>query len=133
MKTLNVTTGHVMSTLMLCGIISATSLFAQEANPTAAPGAIVEKDGIYLYRVKVVQRDLDAVNYLHRSGSTTIGFAGTELLPNAKGEAKVESERGGITINAKFEGLTPANGFGREYLTYVLWAISADGRPQNLG
>ena len=133
MKTLNVTTGHVMSTLMLCGMISATSLFAQEANPTATPGAIVEKDGIYLYRVKVVQRDLDAVNYLHRSGSTTIGFAGTELLPNAKGEAKVESERGGITIDAKFEGLTPANGFGREYLTYVLWAISADGRPQNLG
>jgi outer membrane protein OmpA-like peptidoglycan-associated protein len=122
-----------MSTLMVCGMISATSLFAQEPNPTATPGPIVEKDGIYLYRVKVVQRDLDAVNYLHRSGSTTIGFQGTDLLPNAKGEAKVTSERGGITIDAKFEGLTPANGFGREYLTYVLWAISADGRPQNLG
>ncbi len=51
----------------------------------------------------------------------------------AKGEAKVESGRGGITINARFEGLTPANGFGREYLTYVLWAISPDGRPNNLG
>ena len=51
----------------------------------------------------------------------------------AKGEAKVESGRGGITINARFDGLTPANGFGREYLTYVLWAISPDGRPNNLG
>lgn len=133
MKTLTFTPGRVASTLMLCGMISASSLFAQEPNPTATPGRIVEKDGIYMYRVKVVQRDLDAVNYLHRSGSTTIGFVGTELLPNSKGEAKVTSERGGITIDAKFEGLTPANGFGREYLTYVLWAISADGRAQNLG
>ncbi len=83
--------------------------------------------------MNVVQRDLDAVNYLHRSGSTKIGFVGTPLLPLAKGDAKVESERGGITISANFQGLTPANGFGPEYLTYVLWAISPDGRPQNLG
>jgi outer membrane protein OmpA-like peptidoglycan-associated protein len=116
-----------------------TTGFAQEPNPTSvgAPAsgenAIGQKDGIYIYRVKVVQRDLDAVNYLHRSGSTTIGFKGTPLLPMGKGEAKVTSERGGITINAHFEGLTPANGFGHEYLTYVLWAISPDGRPQNLG
>ena len=116
-----------------------TSLMAQEPNPTAQnpgqanPGSVTQQDGIYLYRVKVVQRDLDAVNYLHRSGSTTIGFKGTPLLPMAKGEAKVQSERGGITINARFEGLTPANGFGPEYLTYVLWAISPDGRPNNLG
>jgi hypothetical protein len=92
-----------------------------------------QDNGIYIYRVKVVQRDLDAVAYLHRSGSTRIAFRGTPLLPLAKGEAKVTSERGGIAIDAKFEGLTPANGFGREYLTYVLWAITPDGRPSNLG
>ena len=112
--------------------------YAQEPNPTSvgtpAPGnAVTQKDGIFIYRVKVVQRDLDAVNYLHRSGSTEIGFKGTPLLPMGKGEAKVTSERGGITIHARFEGLTPANGFGKEYLTYVLWAISPDGRAQNLG
>ena len=118
----------------------AISVSAQEPNPTAQTnqtkeGSEVTKqdDGIYLFRVKVVQRDLDAVNYLHRSGATSIGFQGTTLLPMAKGEAKVESGRGGITINARFQGLTPANGFGPEYLTYVLWAISPDGRPQNLG
>jgi outer membrane protein OmpA-like peptidoglycan-associated protein len=122
-------------------LLTAFSLpsFAQEANPTSnahseqTPGDISQKDGVYLYRVKVVQRDLDAVNYLHRSGSTKIGFVGTTLLPAAKGEAKVTSERGGITIDAEFKGLTPANGFGPEYLTYVLWAISSDGRPANLG
>jgi outer membrane protein OmpA-like peptidoglycan-associated protein len=123
---------------------TSVSLSAQEPNPTAQrpgqtnpgqanPEGVTQQDGIYLYRVKVVQRDLDAVNYLHRSGATTIGFKGTPLLPMAKGEAKVESGRGGITINARFEGLTPANGFGKEYLTYVLWAISPDGRPNNLG
>jgi outer membrane protein OmpA-like peptidoglycan-associated protein len=117
----------------------ASSSYAQEPNPTSNSqpdknsSDITKKDGVYLYRVKVVQRDLDAVNYLHRSGSTKIGFQGTTLLPMAKGEAKVQSERGGITIDAEFKGLTPANGFGPEYLTYVLWAISPDGRPANLG
>ena len=116
---------------------SSTTLRAQEPNPTAQTqkdeSPVTQQNGVYIYRVNVVQRDLDAVNYLHRSGSTTIGFEGTPLLPRAKGEAKVESERGGITIDAKFEGLTPANGFGPEYLTYVLWAITPDGRPANLG
>ena len=76
--------------------------------PEAGPEPDREKDnGIYLYRVKVVQRDLDAVNYLHRSGSTTIGFKGTPLLPLAKGEAKVTSERGGIHDRCAFQGLDP--------------------------
>ncbi|WP_238398344.1 OmpA family protein [Edaphobacter sp. 12200R-103] len=112
---------------------------AQEPNPMAQQAPpddnkiTKESEGVYLYRVKVVQRDLDAVNYLHRSGSTQIAFKGTPLLPMAKGEAKVTSERGGITIDARFQGLPPANSFGREYLTYVLWAITPDGRPNNLG
>lgn len=128
----------VLAGVCLYGVASST---AQEPNPTsqaapkAATGSQVEKqdNGIYLYRVQVVQRDLDAVNYLHRSGSTNIAFKGTTLLPLAKGQAKVISERGGIHISAKFQGLTPANGFGPEYLTYVLWAITPDGRPNNLG
>ncbi len=128
--------------LLFSGLIAVGSYApaaAQEPNPTSgvtpaqASEGVTQKDGIYLYRVKVVQRDLDAVNYLHRSGSTRIGFKGTTLLPQASGEAKVNSERGGITIDAKFQGLPPANGFGPEYLTYVLWAITPDGRPSNLG
>ena len=123
----------------MCGSGVAAALYGQEPNPTAQmtpkQDQQIEKqdNGIYLYRVKVVQRDLDAVNYLHRNGSTMIGFKGTTLLPLAKGDAKVTSERGGIHIEAKFQGLTPANGFGPEYLTYVLWAITPDGRPNNLG
>src|SRR6516165_6430190 len=116
-----------------------TALRSQEPNPMAQQAPPDDNkvtkvsEGVYLYRVNVVQRDLDAVNYLHRSGSTKVAFKGTPLLPQAKGEAKVTSERGGIVIEARFEGLTPANGFGKEYLTYVLWAITPDGRPSNLG
>ncbi len=116
------------------------SISAQEANPTSvAPGArsadVVAQgpDGIFVYHVKVVQRDLDAVNYLNRSGSTTVGFQGTNLMPGAKGQAKVDSKTGKTNISVKFDHMTSANGFGPEYLTYVLWAISADGKPQNLG
>jgi outer membrane protein OmpA-like peptidoglycan-associated protein len=134
--------GKFLAILVLTGFcgFSTVALSAQEANPTAQMPSQEEQNqikkdnnGIYLYRVKVVQRDLDAVNYLHRSGSTKIGFKGTTLLPMAKGEATVTSERGGIHIAARFQGLTPANGFGPEYLTYVLWAITPDGRPNNLG
>ena len=131
-----------LSALLMTGLCSVAPsvMFSQEPNPTSQmPSTQTQEEikkqdnGVYLYRVKVVQRDLDAVNYLHRSGSTRIAFRGTTLLPQAKGEAKVTSERGGLTIEAKFEGLTPANGFGPEYLTYVLWAITPDGRPNNLG
>lgn len=132
----------VATALILSGVIlgATAPTYAQEPNPTAQTPSQEEHqevtrqdNGVYLYRIKVVQRDLDAVNYFHRSGPTTVGFRGTELLPLAKGQARVVSERGGIHISARFQGLSPANGFGPEYLTYVLWAISADGRPQNLG
>ena len=113
---------------------------AQEPNPTTvAPGAKTGEviaqgpNGTYVYHVKVVERQLDAVNYFNRSGSTHVGFRGTSLLPGAKGDAKVNSVTGKTEISVHFEGLTPANGFGAEYLTYVLWAISVDGRPENLG
>jgi len=115
---------------------------AQEANPTStaqqtqAPGSMVQSgtlDNVPLYKIEVVGRDIPAINYFHRSGSTKIGFRGTSLLPDAKGFAKVDSKDGRTQIDADFEGLTPANSFGVEYLTYVLWAITPEGRPANLG
>ena len=124
---------------LFCGsLFLAAAACAQEPNPTTVPApnaaAVVTQNGdIFFYKVKAVQRDIDAVNYLHRSGETKLDFVGTEQLPGGKGAATVKSERGGITISAEFKGLTPANGFGPEYLTYVLWAITPDGRPANLG
>ncbi len=122
-------------------LASCGCLCAQEQNPTATehwpqneqqPAGQTD-EGIPIYKINVVARDLPAINYFHRSGSTKIGFEGTALLPMAKGTAEVNSLNGRTEIKAHFEGLGPANGFGVEYLTYVLWAISVEGRPVNLG
>ena len=86
-----------------------------------------------IFRVEVVARTTQAVNYLHRGGSTKIDFQGTPLTAGAHGSAKVESERGVIHVEAELKDLAPPSAFGPEYLTYVLWAISPDGRPVNLG
>jgi len=84
------------------------------------------------YRLTLTERTVKAINYQHR-GSTRIDFGGTELLPNARGEAKVESKPGNIAIEAQFDGLQPATQNGAEYLTYVLWAVTPEGRTANLG
>lgn len=86
-----------------------------------------------IYRVTVVSRSLEAVNYEHRGGPTPIDFQGTVLMPKAKGTAIVDSHRGSTAIDVKFDRLEAPTRFGREYLTYVLWAISPEGRPKNLG
>ena len=86
-----------------------------------------------LYRVTVVQRTVKAINYEYRSGPTKVDFRGTVLLPNAKGEATVESRQGSTRVDAALRGLAAPQRFGRAYLTYVLWAITPEGRPYNLG
>jgi len=85
------------------------------------------------YRVVVTSRTIQAVNYRHRSGASEVGFAGTALLPSAVGTAKVRSKRGTLEVEAEFQNLQNPTTFGSEYLTYVLWAISPEGRPVNLG
>ena len=60
-------------------------------------------------------------------------FVGTALLPSADGKAKVRSKRGTMEVEAEFGNLQNPTTFGAEYLTYVLWAISPEGRSVNLG
>ena len=60
-------------------------------------------------------------------------FAGTALLPSADGKAKVRSKRGTMEVEAEFGNLQSPTTFGGEYLTYVLWAITPEGRAVNLG
>jgi outer membrane protein OmpA-like peptidoglycan-associated protein len=86
-----------------------------------------------IYRVTVTARTAKAISYRHRSGATKIDFRGTELLPGARGEAKVESKQGRIEIEVEFDGLEAATKNGTEYLTYVLWAVTPEGRTSNLG
>src|ERR1700676_5771993 len=85
------------------------------------------------FRSNVVSRSTPAVSYRHRSGSTKIDFQGTDLMHGAMGQAKVASKRGALSIDAEFSGLDRPTSLGHEYLTYVLWAISPEGRPVNIG
>ena len=115
--------------LTVCGVLSAQTP-AQQSNENAirmAAGAAP------VYRVTVTARTAKAINYRHRSGATKIDFRGTELLPLSHGEAKVESKQGYIEIEVEFRDLQPATKYGAEYLTYVLWAITPEGRTANLG
>src|SRR4029077_3254523 len=74
-----------------------------------------------------------AVNYRHHSGATKVNFAGTDLMPSANGEDEVNSKRGTIEVKAEFGNLQSPKVFVNEYLTYICWAISPEGRAVNLG
>ncbi|MGC9950265.1 MAG: OmpA family protein [Bryobacteraceae bacterium] len=113
--------------LMACGLLSAQEPRTQDEN--AARMAAGDSP---VYRLTQTERTVKAINYQHR-GATRIDFRGTELLSNARGEAKVEGRKGYIEIEAEFDGLQPATQNGAEYLTYVLWAVTPEGRTANLG
>ena len=117
--------------LLAVGITLSVSAFAQ--TNSQATMAVEPISPTPIFRVNVVSRSVQAVNYRHRSGATKLDFAGTDLMPAANGEAKVNSKRGSIEIEAEFGNLQNPTTFGNEYLTYVLWAISPEGRAVNLG
>jgi len=117
--------------LLAVGITLSLSAFAQTNSET--PRVIEPMSLTPTFRVNVVSRNVQAVNYQHRSGATKIDFAGTDLMPGANGQAKVESKKGYIEIEVEFGNLQNPTTFGTEYLTYILWAISPEGRAINLG
>ena len=122
-----------MKRMLLFAMGSVLSLSAiAQANSQAA--MVVEPSGPgSAFRVIVISRSVQAVNYRHRSGATDVDFAGTALLPSADGKAKVRSKRGTMEVEADFGNLQSPTTFGNEYLTYVMWAISPEGRAVNLG
>ena len=117
--------------LLAMGSILGLSAIAQ-TSPQAT--IVVDPSGpAPTFRVVMISRTVQAVNYRHRSGATEVNFAGTALLPSANGNAKVRSKRGTLEVEAEFGNLQNPTTFGGEYLTYVLWAISPEGRAVNLG
>ena len=101
-------------------LMLALSLFAQDPPPVT-------------FRSDVVAKSTKAVNYRHRMGATLIDFKGTAMMPQALGKAKVESKAGRIQIDFEIRNVQGPTKFGSEYLTYILWAITPEGRPRNLG
>lgn len=86
-----------------------------------------------VFRVNVYARRAQAVNYRNRGGSTVIEFKGTELEPAVSGRAKVDGKAGRLVIDAELNHLEQPGKIGPQYLTYVLWAITPEGRAVNLG
>jgi outer membrane protein OmpA-like peptidoglycan-associated protein len=119
-------------TTVLIGLLAGPA-FAQTAitSTPAQPSDVSAQTP--LFRVIVVGRTTAAINYRPRSGETKVDFVGTPLLPEARGYADVSGEKGYIRIDAHFDKLQPPTRFGAEYLTYVLWAITPEGRATNLG
>jgi outer membrane protein OmpA-like peptidoglycan-associated protein len=119
--------------LVVSGALTGSVAFSQTApNPTQQ--VIAPSDAtVPMFRISVVGRTTPAINYRPRRGDTEIDFSGTILLPQAHGDATVSGEQGYIQIDAHFKKLAPASRFGREYLTYVLWAVTPEGRAINLG
>lgn len=121
--------------LLIPAIAPMPALLAQVPNPTQRNLKVAD-DGnqpIAIFHVDVVARTMKAINYHHRQGSTNIDFKGTALEPEARGEASVDSKTGATKVNARFSHLQPAARFGPEFVTYVLWAITPEGRANNLG
>ena len=118
-----------------CGVLVTSAAQAQSQAPPNPTQRTVSADQaqVPLFRVTVVGRTTPAVNYRPRSGDTKIDFDGTALMPEATGTATVSGEKGYMRIDARFDKLLPPAQFGREYLTYVLWAITPEGRATNLG
>src|SRR5687768_5711018 len=123
-----------ITTVLLTAVLGVPgAALAQQPNPTQRRDTVVEQDRVPVFRVTVVGRTTAAINYRPRSGETRVDFAGTPLMPGAKGRATIKGKDGYIGIDAKFDRIGPASQFGPESLTYVLWAITPEGRARNLG
>ncbi len=101
-------------------VLSAGVAQAQKQQPDVPAGAVTSKS-------------IKAIGYVVGGGATKVIFVGTSAAPNASGEAKVEVKKGPTNIEVKVKGLPQASTLGTEFLTYVLWVISPDGRAVNLG
>ena len=120
---------HLITTLLV-GLLAGPAYAQVVSTPAQSSDANAPTP---LFRVTVVGRTTPAINYRPRSGETRVDLVGTPLLPQARGFAEVSGEKGYIEIDARFDRMESARKFGDEYLTYVLWAITPEGRATNLG
>jgi len=123
----------IFALFLVSGLVSSAAIAQTRPAPAPQPNADAQDGAVPVFRVTVVGHTTPAINYRPRKGDTKVDFRGTPLLPFAVGEAEVGGKKGYIDIEAKFEKLAAPTQFGPEYLTYVLWAITPEGRSTNLG
>ena len=86
--------------------------------------------------IEVKEPGGEILSYRHLAPSTEIHMRGTRLAPKAQINVKIGSRPGFVELDINrggISGLEPANKLGKDFLTYVLWAVSVDGKASNLG
>jgi len=124
------TTIHLGLAALLLSLAAGTSL-AQPSTSSASLSA--QTNAPASVTSGSVARTTKAVNYRRANGSMKVELQGTELMPGASAEVKVENKNNRMEIELKFLGLEDPTKFGLEYLAYVFWAVSPQGRAENLG
>jgi len=142
-KTICLISAVLLSSLAWAQDNSAAPMYPTAPHPDQAPATSQDAapqqmnqnadQDMPVFRVNVFARTTKAVNYRHRGGSTMVDFRGTDLMPAVGGHAKVDGKAGRLAISVELTHLQPAASLGGQYLTYVLWAITPEGRAVNLG
>jgi outer membrane protein OmpA-like peptidoglycan-associated protein len=142
-KTICLISAALLSSLAWAQDNSAAPMYPTAPHPDQAPATSQDAapqqmnqntdQDMPVFRVNVFARTTKAVNYRHRGGSTMVDFRGTDLMPEVGGHAKVDGKAGRLAISVELTHLQPATSLGGQYLTYVLWAITPEGRAVNLG
>ncbi|HXJ92291.1 MAG TPA: hypothetical protein VMT20_05365 [Terriglobia bacterium] len=110
----------VLAGTLWCASVSAASPAGSGRQPTLPPSETVP------FPVRVM-------DYGNLTAPLTIVFRYTALASGAAGQAEILPGPTKWKINAAFTNLSPASRLGSEYLTYVLWCITPEGRSINLG
>jgi outer membrane protein OmpA-like peptidoglycan-associated protein len=117
---------RAVTTLLFIAVASQNS----DAQTQPAP------QGATLRAIEVKDPGGQILSFRHLSGSTVVDMKGTRIEPRATVQMKVQSRPGFVEIDINrgdIRGLQPARRFGKDFLTYVLWAVSVDGEAMNLG
>jgi outer membrane protein OmpA-like peptidoglycan-associated protein len=108
----------ILSSLLLCLFASMAAAQEQPQIPAS----------------ELTTQSVTAIGYKVGGGSTKIDLDGTQLMSQASGEVKVEAKQGATSLDVSVSGMAQfPSGLGAEFLTYVLWVITPDGRTANTG
>jgi outer membrane protein OmpA-like peptidoglycan-associated protein len=110
-----------MKFLPVLGLVLAGGLVTAQTPQIAEPAS------------DTISKTIKAIGYVVGGGATKVIFVGTGAASQGSGEAKVEVKKGPTSVELRLKDMPQANTLGTEFLTYVLWAITPDGRTANLG
>jgi len=111
-------------------------LILASAMVSSADGQTVVQKTVPLRVIDVKDPGGQILSYRHLAESTLVHMRGTRLAPKAQITVKIGSRPGFVELDINrggITGLTPAYRLGKDFLTYVLWAVSVDGKASNLG